>query len=125
MPTTEMVGFVAVIAALVLGFISVLRLIATMIMHRTIRRVVEKSPELAEGMLDRLTGRQEASGEDRLAIILIAIGIAMIGGTLIAVDDPGLIRAAVGASLFPLLIGGGLWLRFRAAKRAGQRAGAE
>jgi membrane associated rhomboid family serine protease len=61
----------------------------------------------------------------RLAIILIAIGIAMAAAPIIAIDDRGIVRLAIAASLFPLLVGGALWLRFVAAQRAKRRAGEE
>jgi membrane associated rhomboid family serine protease len=125
MPLTEMVAMVAVTAALALGFIALLRLIATMITHRTIRKAVETNPQLAEGLVQKLTERRESSGDDKLAIILITIGIAMAVAPLIAIDDRGMIRLALAASLFPLLVGGALWLRFRAAERAKRRERAE
>jgi uncharacterized protein YneF (UPF0154 family) len=125
MPLTEMVAMVAVTAALALGFIAFLRLVATIISHRTMRKAVEINPQLTEGLLQKLTERRESSGDDKLAIILVAIGIAMLVGPLIAIDDRGMIRLAIAASLFPLLVGGALWLRFRAAERAKRRERAE
>lgn len=125
MPNTEMVVMVAIIAALILGFIALLRLVSTMITHRTIRKAIETDPQLADGLLQKLTRSKERSGDDRLAMVLVAIGIAMAAAALIASDDPGDIRVAIGASLFPLLVGGALWLRFRAAERAKRRDGAE
>ena len=124
MPLTEMVVMIAVVAALALGFIALLRVITTTITHRTIRKAVETNPQMAEDLLQKLTARRESSGDDRLAIILIAIGIAMAAAPVIAIDDPGIVRVAVGASLFPLLVGGALWLRFRA-ERAKRRAGGD
>jgi len=118
MPTTEMVVMVAVIAALILGFIALLRLFATLTMHRTIRKAVESNPQLAEGLLEKLTARRERAGEDRIALVLIAIGVAMAAAAVIAADDPGDIRVAIAAALFPLLVGATLWLRFRAIERA-------
>ena len=127
MPWSEMIATIAIAAGLVLGFIAVVRLFATIVTHRTLRKALETNPELAEGLLQKLTARRESSGrgDEKLAIILVAIGLAMIGGPLIAVDDPGIVRFAVGAALFPLLVGGALWLRFRAAERAKRREGAE
>jgi hypothetical protein len=125
MPTTEMIVMVAICTALVLAFISLLRLIGILINHRTIRRAVDKSPEQAEALIGRLAAPQERTGDDRIALILIAIGIAMAVAPLIAVDDRGLVRAALGASLFPLLVGAVLWLRFRAIERARLRDRAE
>jgi len=103
----------------------VVRLLATMVTHRTLRKTLETNPELAEGMVQKLMQRRESSGDDKLAIVLVAIGIAMVAAPIIAIDDRGIVRFAIGAALFPLLVGGALWLRFRAAERAKRRDGAE
>jgi hypothetical protein len=125
-PTFEQtVLFFALLAGIALGFINMFRLFATMITHRTLRKAIETNPQMAEALLAKLTARREGAGDDRIAIILIAIGIAMAVGPLIAVDDRGMIRLFIAASLFPLLIGGALWLRFRAVERAKRRDRAE
>lgn len=118
MPTTEMVVMVAITAALILGFIAVLRLLAAFITHKTMRQAIETKPELAERLLEKITHRRERQGDDRLALVLIAIGIAMALAAVIATDDWEDIRVAIAAALFPLLVGGTLWLRFRAVERA-------
>ena len=118
MPTTEMVVIVAITAALVLGFIAIVRLIAVIITHKTMRQAIESKPELAEGLLEKITHRRERHGDDRLALVLIAIGIAMALSALIATDDWEDIRVAIAAALFPLLVGGTLWFRFQAIERA-------
>ena len=101
-------------------------LLSTTITHRTIRKAVEVNPDLANGLLERMSARRETSnGDERLAIILVAIGVAMAAAPIIAIDDQGIVRLAIAASLFPLLVGGALWLRFRAAQRAKRRAGGE
>ena len=125
MPLTEMIVMVAITGALVLGFIFLLRLIGTLVTHRTIRKAVEINPEYAEALLDKLTAPRERSADDKLAIVLVAIGVAMAAAPIVAVDDPGMIRLAVAAALFPLLVGAALWLRFRAVERAKRRDGAE
>ena len=51
-------------------------------------------------------------------MVLIAIGVAMFAAPIIAIDDRGIVRLAIAASLFPLLVGATLWLRYRAAERA-------
>jgi len=122
MPLTEMVAMIAVVAAMALAFIAFLRLIAITITHKTIRKTVESNPQLAEEALRKLMTRREGPADDRLAIVLIAIGLAMAAGPFIAIDDPGMVRLALAASLFPLLVGGALWLRFRA-ERAKKRDG--
>jgi peptidoglycan/LPS O-acetylase OafA/YrhL len=125
MPWTEMIVTVAIVAALALGFIALVRLGMTLITHRTLRKAVESNPELSDELLAKLTARRESSGDDRLAFVLIAIGIAMAVAPIIAIDDRGIVRFAIAAALFPLLVGGALWLRSRAAQRAGRRDDAE
>jgi membrane associated rhomboid family serine protease len=125
MAWTAMVLSIALVAAVALVLIALFRLISTVISHRTIRKAVETNPELAQELLNKLTERREPSGDDRLAIVLVAIGIAMAVAPLIAVDDPGMVRFAIGAALFPLLVGGALWLRSFAAERARRRDRAE
>jgi membrane associated rhomboid family serine protease len=120
-----MIATIAIAAGLVLAFIAVVRLFATIVTHRTLRKAIETQPELAEGLLQKLTARRESSGDDKLAIILVAIGVAMVAAPIIAIDDPGIVRFAIGAALFPLLVGGALWMRSRAAERAKRREPAE
>ena len=125
-PTFEQtVLLIALLSGIALGFITSFRLFATMITHRTLRKAMETNPQMAEALLQKLTERREGSSDDKLAIILIAIGVAMAAGPLIALDDPGMIRVFIAAALFPLLVGAALWLRFRAVERAKRRDGAE
>ena len=125
MPATEMIVTVSIVAGGTLLIIALIRLLSTTVQHRTIRQVVTANPQLAESLLEKMTARRENNGDERLAIILVAIGIAMAAAPLIAVDDPGIVRFAVAAALFPLLVGGALWLRFRAGERAKRRAAGE
>ena len=125
MPWTEMVVTVAIVSAGALLIVALFRLIATTITHKTIRKTVETNPDLAQDLLDKLTAQREPSGDDRLAIVLVAIGVAMAVAPMIAIDDPGMVRFAIGAALFPLLVGGALWLRSFAAQRARRRDRAE
>jgi len=125
MTWTAMILSVAVVAAIGLVLIALLRLLSTMIAHKTIRQVVVTNPDLAEGVLKQLTARRGSSGDGRLAVVLIAIGIAMAVAPLIAIDDRGMVRFALGAALFPLLVGGALWLRSRAVARAKRLHGGE
>jgi Na+/proline symporter len=123
MAWTAMVMSIALVAAVALVLIALFRLVSTLIAHRTMRKAVESNPELAPELLNKLTERRESWGDDRLAIILLAVGVAI--APVIAIDDRGILRFAIGAALFPLLVGGALWLRFRAAQRAQQRDRAE
>lgn len=123
MPATEMIVAVAMVGGISILIIAILGLIKTMMLHRTIRKALETNPDLAPGLLDKISTPPKSGGDDRLPIVLVAIGLAIAIAPFIAVDDPGLVRAALGAALFPLLVGGALWLRLRAAQRAKQRDG--
>jgi membrane associated rhomboid family serine protease len=120
-----MVVTVAMLAAGALLLIALLRLVSTFIKHRTIRQAVASNPKLAESLLDKFSTAPDESGDDRVAVVLLAIGVAMAVAPLIAVDDPGMVRVAIAAALFPLLVGAALWLRSRAAERARRRERAE
>ena len=120
MPITEMVVMVTIISAFVLGFVALLRLWGTAITHKTIRRAVEDKAANADVLLAQLTAPREDRADDRVAIILVAIGAAMAGAVLV-IGNPGLIRLGIAAALFPLIVGGALWLRFRALERARRR----
>lgn len=123
MPVTEMVVTIAIAAALVLGFIHILKLIRTTVVHKTIRKAVETDPASAEALLSQIAAPEAPANDDRLAIILVAIGVAMAAGSVIAIDDPGMIRAGLAAALFPLLVGAALWLRLFLTRRAERRGG--
>ena len=125
MPWTEVVMTTAIAAAIALVLVALVRLWGTMVTHNTLRKAIETKPELTEGLLEKLTARRERSGEDKLAIVLIAIGVAMAAAPIIAIDDPGIVRFSIAAALFPLLVGGALWLRYRAAERAKRRDAGE
>ena len=110
MPLTEMVVLIAAFSAMALGGIHLLRLFGAMIMHRTIRKAIDRDPNAAEPLLTRLTAPVEASGDDRTATLLIAFGIAMVVSSLV-VGDPGWMHYAIAGAVFPLIIGSALWLR--------------
>jgi hypothetical protein len=121
MPLTEMTVMIAVVAAMVLGFVHLVRLVGTVILHRTVRRVVDKDPASAQGLIAQLA--QPAgprTGDDRLSVILIAFGIAMIAASLV-IGDPAWMHYAIAGALFPLIVGTALWLRLYFIERAGRR----
>jgi hypothetical protein len=121
MPYTEMVVMVAIVSALVLGFVHLVRLAALLIMHRTVRKVVERDPGKAEEMIAGLKAAPTSGGDDRLSTILIAVGIAMIAASIV-INDPNWIHYGVAAALFPLIVGTALWLRLFILERANRRA---
>ena len=120
MPTTEMVVMIAVTAAMLLAFIHVLRLVATVLVHMTIRKAIDRDPERADEMIARLGDPSSVGDDDRFSTILIAVGVAMIAASIV-VGDPRWLHYGVAAALFPLLVGTALWLRLFIQRRA-QRA---
>lgn len=57
------------------------------------------------------------TGDDRLGIILVAFGVAMIGASILAARGHWADYGIAGA-LFPLIVGAALWLRHYAIERA-------
>ena len=117
MPVTEMIVMVSVFAAVALSFVHVLRLVGTLALHRTIRRAVEVDPGTAVPLLDSLARPGAKDGDDRLSVLLIAIGIAMVAASIV-VNDPGWMHYGIAAALFPLIVGTALWLRLFFLERA-------
>ena len=117
----DTIVWITLASAVVLIVVAIIRLIGTTITHSTIRKAIQANPQLTDDLIRKLTMRPESSGDEKLPIILVAIGIAMAAAPIIAIDDQGIIRMAFAAALFPLLVGGALWLRSRAAQRAQQR----
>lgn len=122
MPTTEMVVMVAVTAAMLLAFIHVVRLASALLLHKTIRKAINRDPAKADELIARLGDPSSGGDDDRFSTILISIGVAMIAATLV-IGEPEWLRYGVAAALFPLLVGIALWLRLfiqRRTKRARQ-----
>lgn len=117
MPVTEMVVTVAIVAGATLLIVNLIRLATTALFHKTVRKLVERDPKQAQALIAQLGERRSRSGDQRIAIILIAIAIAMAAGSLIVVDDPGVVRQGIAASLFPLFVGLGLLLHLHLVDR--------
>lgn len=125
MPLTEMVVMVAVFAAVVLSFIHVLRFLTGLVLHRTIRKAIDRDPDAAESIIARLGDPAEPrGGDDRTATLLIAFGIAMVVASLV-IGDPDWIHYGIAGAVFPLIIGTALWLRHYALNRSRRTDSAE
>ena len=123
MPTTEMVVMVAITAAMLLAFIHVVRLLSALLLHKTIRKAINRDPQKADAMIARLGDPSSGADDDRFSTILIAVGVAMIAASLV-IGDPQWLHYGVAAALFPLLVGTALWLRLFIQRRT-RRAGGE
>ena len=111
MPATEMIVSVAVAAVIALIVIQLFRLFQTAIRHKTVRKVIEKDPGIAEKAIEELSKAPETAGDDRLGLILLALGIATLAASFTAGDTGGWTDYGVGASMFPLIVGAALMVR--------------
>ena len=125
MPATEMIVSVAIIAALALVTIQMFRLAATGIRHRTVRRVIDRDPSAAEAVMAELRMPETPTGDDRLGVILFALGIATLLASFTAGETGGWTDYGVGAAMFPLIVGAALMLRHFWIERAKRRDSAE
>ncbi|HEY0414591.1 MAG TPA: hypothetical protein VGD66_15770 [Allosphingosinicella sp.] len=117
MPVTEMIIGVSAGLFMLTGFVFFLRLIQAWLLHRTLREAIKRDSAVAATLVDRvgrgdvLAVERAASGnDDRTGMVLIAVGVALAGFSLIA-GDPEWLRYGFGGALFPVLIGAALLLR--------------
>lgn len=144
-PTTELVAVsndffgwlenITMVALFVVGFFLLARLLHAWMLHRSIRRALEAKSDAVTPLIDKLNKPYEhlgwqgtaepAGGDDRNALVLLAIGLAMAGFGLIQGHEQ-LIRISAGAALFPAFVGIALLVRRRLARAAaaGERAAA-
>lgn len=134
-PTTEFVAVsdsffrlmenITMVALFVIGFFLLARLIHAWMLHRSIRRALEAKSDAVSPLIDKLNkpyehlGGQNSDtpGDDRNALVLLAIGLAMAGFGLIQGNEQ-LIRVSSGAALFPAFVGIALLVRRRLARAA-------
>lgn len=128
----DMLGNATVAAMFAIGLFLLARIIHAFMIHRSVRKAIEAKSGDAGALIDKLNKPYElndasdtrpATGDDRLALVLIAIGLAIFGFGLLQ-PEPGALRISGGAALFPLFVGIALlvnrWMQRRAL--AGERA---
>ena len=118
---------ITMVALFVIGFFLLARLIHAWMMHRSIRRALEAKSDSVTPLIEKLNKPYEhlgaagtpanSAGDDRNALVLIAIGLAMAGFGLIQGHEE-LIRISAGAALFPAFVGIALLVRRRLARAA-------
>ncbi|NYF30745.1 hypothetical protein [Sphingopyxis sp. JAI108] len=134
-PTTELVavseGFfrllenVTMVALFVVGLFLLARLLHAWMLHRSIRRALDAKSDAVSPLIDKLNKPYEhlggqspdTPGDDRNALVLLAMGLAMAGFGLIQGHEQ-LIRTSAGAALFPVFVGIALLVRRRLARAA-------
>jgi hypothetical protein len=92
-------------------------------LHRTLRDAIKNDSAHAGVLADRI-GRDDlpragTGNDDRTGLVLVAVGVAMAGFSLI-VSDPEWLRYGLGAALFPALVGAALLLRHRLQSRSAE-----
>jgi hypothetical protein len=121
----DMFGNAAVAAMFVVGLFLLARIIHAFMIHRSVRKAIEAKSGDAGALIDKLNKPYELNddgakgprpGDDRIALVLIAIGFATIGFGVVH-GTAEVIRATSGAALFPLLVGGALMINRRMQKR--------
>jgi hypothetical protein len=116
----DIVISIAIAAAAVLIVGQIGRVLRTMMLHQTIRRGFSEGSPIAPELIDRIDRKKANQGfsDDRIGVVLIAIGLAVLGFGIIAGGSPDDVRAAIGSSLFPLLVGAALLGRHLVIRRA-------
>lgn len=113
--------------ALVVGCIYFLKLVEAWLLHRSFREALQRDAAVAGALLERMDrgdAREEQRGDDRTGLLLIAIGLALVGFTLV-VGDERWSRYGVGSALFPIFAGAVLLVRHVWLRRLAGRGGAE
>jgi hypothetical protein len=135
-PSTELVAVsndffnlmenITMVALFVVGFFLLARLLHAWMLHRSIRRALDAKSDAVSPLIDKLNKPYEhlggqpgtdTPGDDRNALVLLAIGLAMAGFGLIQGHEQ-LIRISAGAALFPAFVGIALLVRRRLARAA-------
>jgi hypothetical protein len=125
MPVTEMIIGLSAGLFFLLGFIFFLRLIQAWMLHRTIREAIKEDSRHAGTLVDRIgsgdlgVAQALASTDDRTGLVLVALGIALAGFSLI-VGEPEWLRYGLGAALFPGLVGAALIARHYMLRRTAE-----
>ena len=114
---------ISIAVAIVLIFNQLGRIFRAMMLHRTIRKGMIHNSSLTPELLEKIDEDKPATGggDDRIGLVLIAIGIAIIGMGVINGDADD-IRNMAGISLFPLLVGAVLFGRHWVRSRSGLQA---
>jgi hypothetical protein len=115
----------ALAAMFIVGMFLLARIIHAFMIHRSVRKAIEAKSGDAGALIDKLNKPYELAGDevkrpragdDRLALVLIAIGFAIIGFGLVHGEED-VIRGTAGGALFPLLVGAALVISRRLQKR--------
>jgi ABC-type phosphate transport system permease subunit len=117
----DIVMMIAFATAAVLIVNQLARIVRTMILHRTIRKGIEHNSPMTPDLFARIEEQKSSSGglgDDRIGLVLLAIGLATVGFGLIQGNAEN-IRNLSSIALFPLFVGAALFGRWYFRRRAG------
>ena len=126
MPVTEMIVLLSIGLFMLAGFVFFLRLIQAWLLHKTLRDAIKRDSPTASMLVDRVASNDlsaphmAADDDDRTGMILVALGVAMAGFSLV-VGNMEWLRYGLGAALFPALVGAALLIRHVVLRRAAER----
>lgn len=126
MPITEMIVGISGGLFMLTGFIYLLRLVQAWMLHRTLRDAINRDSVLAPNLVERIgVGGLGAvpmglGSDDRTGLVLVAVGLALVGCSLV-VGDPEWMHYGLGGALFPLLVGVALLVRHYLLRRTAER----
>lgn len=102
------IGAVVSAVAILIALAQLCRVAHLAMLHRTLRKALDAGVPIDPAQLDRALGyrpaRERGFIEMRNGLVLVAIALACAGCGALA-GDPDLFRLALGAALFPLLVG--------------------
>jgi hypothetical protein len=121
----RLIANIFTILAFLIAFIYFLKLVEAWLLHRSFREAIQRDTGVAGTLLDRLEAGSSSNrqrGDDRTGLLLIAVGVALIGFTLV-VNDPRWIRYGLGSAFFPTFAGIVLLVRHVWLRRVAGRGG--
>ncbi len=109
----------------VIGMFLLARIIHAFMIHRSVRKAIEAKSGDAGALIEKLNkpyemvgfgDKRAKTGDDRLALVLIAIGFAIVGFGLLLPETEAR-QLTAGSALFPLFVGIALLVSRRLQKR--------
>jgi hypothetical protein len=116
----DIVAFIAIATAVMVGIVQLGRVLRAMMLHRTVREALTRDNAMGPALLEKIDEPRTSMsfGDDRIGLVLLAIGFAAIGFALIQ-GSQDTIKNVSGMALFPLFVGAVLLGRFIWNRRSG------
>jgi hypothetical protein len=116
---SDMILLIALGATLIVLIYQTSRIWRTSILHRSVREAIKADPSMLPILLERIDEpRTRDSGDDRIGLVLMALGAALLGFGILQGDSEA-IRNLSGLALFPTFVGAVLFIRHLVLARRG------